>query len=1091
MSDAPREIEQAGGKLVIDKYFSASCDPYSGDVMGYEKRDAVVIDDSGNIVEEVKGVVFPKFWSNLAVNTVTSKYFRREGVPETGREMDIRQLTGRVAKTLARWGERQGYFDSVQGKRLEEEVAAATIFQYGAFNSPVWFNLGLDSYGVNQDGEGFYMEDGKLAPVGNFYEHPQAAACFICSPQDTIEDMMRVGAITSARIFKGGSGIGGDWSKIRSAGEPVSGGGYASGAKRFMDLQDSCGRVIKSGGKTRRAATMQSIGVWHPDAMDIIREKYAEEEKARVLMKAGSPAGWESHTVQNLRGQNVNISVRTDDKFWKAYESGGDYDITAVKSQKVVRIEKAKKLAKFMAFITHGCGDPGIQNHDIINRWNTCKNSGEIWASNPCVTGETRVLLKDGRWARIDSILGTETVILTNTGAIRESKISGSFRTGIKPVYKLTTKSGFEIKLTADHKVFTINRGFVNAFELTKDDYIIIPSHAVAEVGKVEDKEFFQILGIYLGDGGSGKISNTRGIPLTMSNKSEIKILERLSEYVATNYERVTHKNSPASVQITKTSAKYVITNSILMNKIAQMIDLNLQSHQKCISERIFNLSLGEQAMILQGLFTADGTVANYGLKSQYVALDSTSIQLLKDVQILLLGFGIKSKIYQNRRAGKTSALLPDGKGGLREYEVKETHSLRISREGRIKFEKLIGFMPESPKFEKLKILNESVEVYQDFPIDAIASLVYLGEEQVYDLTEPFTHTFVANGITVHNCSEYMFLDNSACNLASLNLMRFRKTDGNFDLESFCKAVDLYITGQDILVSQASYPTQEITENSHKFRPLGLGFANLGAYMMSLGIAYDSDEARDLAAVISSNMTAEAYLQSTRLAEKLGAFEEFEKNKKPMLDVIDMHRKAAKQIAARNSLEGLVSGLKEAAVKKWDAVIEGGNKHGFRNAQVTLLAPTGTIGFMMDCDTTGCEPDMALVKYKTLAGGGTMTIVNQTVPLALEKLGYDEKQRAEVVKYIDENGTVEGCKVLKEEHLPVFDCSMQTGKGTRAIHPMGHVRMLGALQPHLSGAISKTVNCPESTSVEEIENMFYQAWKLGIKAIAIYRDGSK
>lgn len=712
-----------GSGLVVGKYFSASGNPYASETMAYSKREAVVKDDSGKVIEKVQGIVFPKFWSDNAVNTVTSKYFRKEGVPDTGREIDIRQLAGRVAKTIARWGERQGYFNSVQGKNLEEEVVAATIFQYGAFNSPVWFNLGLDLYGISQDGEGYHIEDGKATKVKNFYEHPQVSACFISSPEDSIESMVHTGALVSARVFKGGSGIGGSWHKVRSAGEPVSGGGSASGAKRFMDLQDSCARVIKSGGKTRRAATFQGIPVWHPDMRDVIRDKYKEEEKARILIKNGSSSYWESHTIQDLRGQNVNISVRCDDTFWRAYEDDEMYQIRAVKTGEIVKEERARKLAKFMAFCAHGCGDPGVQHHDIINKWNTCLNSGEIWASNPC--------------------------------------------------------------------------------------------------------------------------------------------------------------------------------------------------------------------------------------------------------------------------------------------------------------------------------------------------------------------------------SEYMFLDDSACNLASQNLMRFRKTDGSFDLESFDKSVDLFITCQDILVSYASYPTEEIALNSDRFRPLGLGFANLGAYIMSLGIPYDSDEARDLAAAIASNMTAEAYLQSSRLAEKIGPFAEFNKNKEPMMEVMEMHRKAARQINARNGLEGLVSGLRDAALKKWDQVIERGQVYGFRNAQTTLLAPTGTIGFMMDCDTTGCEPDMALKKYKELAGGGSMVIVNQTVPLALEKLGYDPEKARSIVDYIDKHGTVEGCKELKPEHLSVFDCSMQSGEGTRAIHPMGHIRMLGALQPHLSGAISKTVNCPELTSVEDIEEMFYQSWKMGVKAIAIYRDGSK
>ena len=336
-------------------------------------------------------------------------------------------------------------------------------------------------------------------------------------------------------------------------------------------------------------------------------------------------------------------------------------------------------------------------------------------------------------------------------------------------------------------------------------------------------------------------------------------------------------------------------------------------------------------------------------------------------------------------------------------------------------------------------------------------------------------------------CSEYMFLNDSACNLASLNLMRFRGTNGEFDINSFCQAVDLFVTSQDIMVSKASYPTKEITKNSDSFRPIGLGYANLGAYIMSLGLDYDSEEARNFSSAVTSLMTAEAYLHSTKLAEKLGPFKEFEKNKEPMLEVINMHKKASKKIPSKESLENLV----QTANKKWEEVYERGGKYGFRNAQVTLLAPTGTIGIMMDCDTTGGEPVFALKTYKELSGGGSMMIVNKTVSLALESLGYEQENISNIVKYIDENETIEGCSDLKKEDLKIFDCAISAGEGKRVISPMGHIKMLGAIQPFVSGAISKTVNCAENTSVKEIEEMFYQGWKLGLKSISIYRDGSK
>lgn len=699
---------------MVNKYFSNL-----GEIE-YEKRDARVTDDQGKLIEELKGAEFPKDWSLNASNTVASKYFRRKDIPVIEKETSLEQLTGRVSNKLTQWGYEQGYLDTASLDTFASEIKALTTRQYGSFNSPVWFNLGLDSYGLKQYAEEtFYIENGKVKMTDNYHEHPQAAACFILSPTDSIKDMIYVGSTVSAKIFKGGSGIGGDWSEVRSAGEPVSGGGYASGVVRFADVQDTSGRVIKSGGKTRRAATMQSLAIWHPDTPELLKHKYQEEQKAKILIAAGSPSNWESHTIQDLRAQNVNMSIRIDDEFWRAYENNTNYKIKRVKDGKVVKEIPARSLLEQIAFATHECGDPGIQNHTLINDWNTCKNSGEIWASNPC--------------------------------------------------------------------------------------------------------------------------------------------------------------------------------------------------------------------------------------------------------------------------------------------------------------------------------------------------------------------------------SEFMFLNKNACNLASHNLMKYRNKDGSFNLEAFDIATDLFITAQDILVSESSYPTEDIAWNSHTFRPLGLGYANLGAYIMSLGLAYDSEEGRNIAAAITSNMTAEAYLQSTRLAEKLGAFQEFEKNKEPMMEVISMHQKATKKLPLTNGLEELVG----SANKKWEEVMERGNKYGFRNAQVTLLAPTGTIGFMMDCDTTGCEPVFATKASKELAGGGYMKIVNRTIPLALERLNYTSQQIDKIVQHIDKNDTIEGAPELKEEHLPVFDCAVSSGDGIRSIKPVGHLKMLGAVQPYLSGAISKTINCPASTSVEDIMDMMYQSRKLGIKAAAIYRDGSK
>jgi ribonucleoside-diphosphate reductase alpha chain len=336
-------------------------------------------------------------------------------------------------------------------------------------------------------------------------------------------------------------------------------------------------------------------------------------------------------------------------------------------------------------------------------------------------------------------------------------------------------------------------------------------------------------------------------------------------------------------------------------------------------------------------------------------------------------------------------------------------------------------------------------------------------------------------------CSEYMFVDDSACNLASLNLMKFEQEDGTFDVDRFKHAVDVTITAQEIMVDNASYPTDAIAKNSHAMRPLGLGYANLGALLMAAGLPYDSDEGRAYAAAITSLMCGEAYLQSSKIAAEMGAFATYEPNRSAFLGVIGMHRDAAYRIPKG----GVPSELHSWSHAVWDMALESGDQFGYKNGQVTVLAPTGTIGFMMDCDTTGIEPDLALVKYKKLVGGGTIKIVNQTVPLALRRLGYDEQEVNRIVSYVDEQGTIEGAPDFKPEHLPIFDCSFKALNGTRSIHYMGHVRMMAAAQPFLSGAISKTVNMPTDVSPDDIADTYMQGWKMGLKAIAIYRDGCK
>lgn len=692
------------------------------DMVEWEKRRASIVGDKGELIFVQDNVEVPKSWSMLATNIVASKYFYgAQGSPE--REYSLRQLVHRVVRTITDWGLKDGYFAGTEdAENFYNELSWACINQYGAFNSPVWFNVGLyHVYGHSSPTRTSYCwskEQHKVVAVDDAYKYPQSSACFIQSVDDTMEDIMRLAA-SEAMIFKYGSGTGTDLSTLRSSREKLSGGGVPSGPISFMRVYDQIAAVVKSGGKTRRAAKMQSLKVWHPDIMDFIKCKMEEEKKAAALIRQGYDGSFGGDAYSSVMFQNANLSVRASDDFMRRVEEDGLWETKAVKTGATVETFKARDIFKAMAEATYYCGDPGIQYDTTINKWHTCLNSGRINASNPC--------------------------------------------------------------------------------------------------------------------------------------------------------------------------------------------------------------------------------------------------------------------------------------------------------------------------------------------------------------------------------SEFMFLDNSACNLASINLTNFLDDSGDFNVEHFAHVVRLFVIAQDILVDNSSYPTSEISSNSHLYRPVGLGYANLGAMLMMLGLPYDSDKGRALASLITALLTGYAYHVSIELASALSPFEKYDVNRDSMLRVIRMHQHAL------DSIDRTIcsSELLKSAESIWNRVVEDGERIGFRNAQVTLLAPTGTIGFMMDCDTTGIEPDIAIVKYKQLAGGGVLKIVNKTLRPALERLGYSNEQIEAILKYVDEFETVEGAPHLKQEHLPVFDCAFRPKNGQRYISYRGHLKMMAAVQPFLSGAISKTVNLPNNITVDDIMQIYMDGWKMGLKALALYRDGSK
>ncbi len=1057
------------GLTVSRRYTTPGMDVWS--TVDWELRTAAIVGSDGTVVFEQKGVEIPRSWSQLATNVVVSKYFRGH-VGTLDREYSVKQLITRVADRIVEWGIAGDYFATpADADAFSDELRYILLHQMAAFNSPVWFNLGWQ---------------GRRQAV---------SACYINEVEDTMESILDLYK-TEGMLFKDGSGSGLNLSILRSSKEPLEAGGRSSGPVSFMKGLDASAGSIKSGGSTRRAACMRVLDIDHPDIKEFIDCKKDAELKAHALIEAGFSGAFNvaNGAYDTVPFQNANHSVRVTDEFMRAVEDDAVWETKYRLSKKTATSVKARDLMHGISHGTWVCGDPGMQYDTTINDWHTCSNSDRIYASNPCVTGDTRVAT-DAGWRRIDSLVGETANVI---GADRQPHfVTRIFPTGRKPVFEIRTRFGYRVRITGDHKVLTMERGDVPVKDLQISETLCLQG---AGFGRRTLSETLGLaIGLAAGDGCLVRetIRGREQEYVTFTFGADVApIAEKVAAELNALKQRLRAagiSGNPSEAKVSMDSSPGVARLSIgsrdVIALFTEMAVLDRGSENKQFTDAIFDLDRVSLASVLRGLFTSDGTVANYGDKSQYISLDSTSLELVRQVQTLLLSFGIKSKLYENRRGGKLEATLPDSNRQPRAYAVQEMHSLRISRSSRVLFEREIGFDPSSPKAERLRLVNQTFAAYADTLKDPIASITPVGEEDVFDLTEPITNHFVANGLIVHNCSEYMFVNSTACNLSSLNLMKFRHDGtGFFDTESFEHAVRIMITAQEIVVGFAAYPTEKIERRSHEFRTLGLGYANLGALLMAAGVPYDSDSGRATAGAITAIMTGRAYEQSAIIARDCGGpFPGFKKNREPMLRVIRKHRDHVSKIDTRLVAPNIL----KAAQTCWDDALAVGEQHGYRNAQATVLAPTGTIGFLMDCDTTGIEPDIAIVKYKSLVGGGMMKIVNQTVPEALTRLGYTPEEVDSIIKFIDENDTIEGAPELKPEHLPIFDCAFRASNGTRSIHYMGHIQMMAAAQPFISGAISKTVNVPQDCTVEEIAKTYLEAWRLGLKAVAIYRDGSK
>jgi ribonucleoside-diphosphate reductase alpha chain len=1076
-----------GGLGVRRLFTTKGTHPY--DELAWERRDAVIINwRDGTTAFEQRDLEFPVTWSQNATNIVAQKYFRGPlGTPQ--REHSVRQMVDRVAGTITRWGAEDGYFATdADSEAFQAELTHLLVNQKAAFNSPVWFNVGVEP-------------------------EPQCSACFILSVSDTMPSILNW-YVEEGMIFKGGSGSGINLSTIRSSREQLGHGGEASGPVSFMRGADASAGTIKSGGKTRRAAKMVVLNVDHPDVRDFIWCKAREEHKARVLRDAGFDMDLDGRDSISIQYQNANNSVRVTDEFMGAYEAGASFDLKAVLDGRAMETLPARDLMREIAQAAWECADPGMQYDTTINDWHTTPESGRINASNPCFTGETLVHTDKGlirfdelaRRAVEGETFGIYTHDATSPDAPTETVTLSSHEavmvTGTNPVVRLRFSNGAQVRCTPNHRFWTANRGWVAACDLEGTDRVRlldretpataaerrlpVPTDVGAYTSKGDhaapmalpekwDDDFAHLLGWLVGDGSfSGDVISA----IYGSAEDREVMLPRHQRLFA---ELNGGRSPKVSVQANGTVQLRLSRRALAL--FFEALGLKrVKAAEKDVPWSVFEAPTEAVAAFLRGLFDADGTVVDQpGNATRYVGLGSRSNSLLRSVQALLSSLGIASHIYANGRGGPSRFGYTTRAGVYRVYDSAPGFDLRISGDGIDRFAARIGFDLPS-KAARLERVAAATKYRKDLTI-AMVSREEDGVAVTYNLTEPKNHSYIVQGLVVANCSEYMHLDNSACNLASLNLLKFLGNDGQFDVTAFRHAVEIVFLAQEIIVGNSSYPTERITRNARDFRQLGLGYANLGALLMALGKAYDSDGGRAWAGSITALMTGHAYRTSARIAQVTGPFAGYPKNREPMLRVMGKHRAAVDQIDA-----GLVQpDLFEAARTAWDEAIELGTEHGYRNAQASVLAPTGTIGLLMDCDTTGIEPDLALVKTKKLVGGGSMSIVNQTVPRALRTLGYADEHVQAITEYVAENNSVQGAPALRAEHYDVFDCAM----GDSPIHYMGHIRMMAAAQPFLSGAISKTVNMPEQVTVEDVEHAYVQGWKLGLKALAIYRDNCK
>ena len=1071
--------------LRYERHFAtAGLNPY--DSVQWTKRDVSITDDTGKAIFIQKDVEAPQDWSDMAVKVVASKYFYgQKGTQQ--REKSIQQLVSRVCSTIANCALADGYLDKEGRDAFHDDLVWCCLRQMFAFNSPVWFNVGLhEAYGITQNDDnddptknhwGVDKTTGKASLVDPRILG-QASACFILQVDDNMDSIMQL-ATDEAMLFKFGSGTGTNLSSIRSSRETIKGGGQPSGPLSFLKIYDQVANVVKSGGK---CLAPDQLVYTHRGPVQV--QELAHEQRDFVTLSYDPPAG------------------RIKAKWARAFEAG----------TKVVLAIKTDK--------------------------------GEFHLSE-----DHPVKLADGRFVQARHLKKGQALF---AAAIKRNAEHRDYFYGMvrqapwiderEAVHRIVAQDvcGHHIDgSVVHHKDGNTKNNHPDNLELLSGQ----SEHAsLHNRGLVEKGEHTFQLNHYNHSGEANGMHATSSFFTQPEKEAEWKIK------LGTQSKRYAAKAQKFAVR------KRMLNNAWKLINLGHDIS-TVEAYNKAMnSEFRGTLSLETRTERVQRVF---GSHENFvdelrTLNHRVISIEAIGSMSVYDVEVDCptaddktpssghnfaicpygsKGFGQMLFVSNTRRAAKINVLNdthPDIEEFILAKMLEEKKAKALIQQGYAS--NFNGEAYTSVAFQNENLSVRASDKFMQAAIDGqewTTKAVTTGNvveaknagkllEQIaegtwlcgdpgmqFDDTIHKYHTCKGTDrqMCTNPCSEYLFLNNTACNLASINLMKFVDDSNAFNATLFRHCVDMVFLAQEVLVDNTNYPTKAVAENSHIFRTIGIGYSNLGGMLMSLGMPYDSDEARELAGKITAIMTGEAYLQSAKIAMVKGPFKGYrdarccqventilKSNESSMMDVMYLHRSNMAMFKTKDELY-------DKAVHCWDEAIELGNIHGYRNAQASVCAPTGTISFMMDCATTGIEPELALIKYKSLAGGGSLTLVNPLVSRSLTTLGYAQADIDAITKHISKYGTIEDqpdqASGLHARHLPVFDCSFKPAKGKRFIHHMAHLKIMAACQPFISGGISKTVNVPNSATIGDIRDTYVEAWKLGLKCVAIYRDGSK